>query len=190
MTLDVGRVIRFAWLVLFGVWFIAGLRTKRQLRSQPPLQRIGHVILLLFVFLLLFAPTTRFGFLDQRFAPTSTALDAAGLVLTLAGIAFAVWARYFLGTNWSATPGVKQDHKLIRTGPYAIVRHPIYAGLLLAVFGTALAMGQWRALVGLTVLGIAWHFESRTEERYMEEEFGAEYVRYRDEVKGLVPFVL
>jgi protein-S-isoprenylcysteine O-methyltransferase Ste14 len=178
MTLEASRVIGFAWLVLFGVWLIGGLRTKRQLRSQPPLPRIGHAILLLFAFLLLFTSPVRVGFLDQRFAPTSAALDAAGLVLTLAGIAFAVWARFFLGTNWSAIPAVKQDHKLIRTGPYAIVRHPIYSGLLLAVFGTALVVGQWRALVGLAVLGIAWHFKSRTEERYMEEEFGAEYVRY------------
>ena len=184
------HVIEFAWYALLSVWLVAAWKAKRPLRSQPPLPRLLHSILLLMAFALIFTPMMRFGILGQRFVPRSVAMDRAGTALTLVGIAFAIWARLFLGTNWSAAPAVKQDHQLIRTGPYAIVRHPIYSGVLLAILGTALATGEWRALLGLAVLSVAWHFKSRTEERYMEEEFGTEYLRYRRQVKALIPFLL
>jgi protein-S-isoprenylcysteine O-methyltransferase Ste14 len=84
---------------------------------------------------------------------------------------------------------VKAGHTLIRGGPYAVVRHPIYSGLSLAVLGTALAVGELRGLlaVGLVAFGF-WH-KSLLEERFMREEFGAEYERYCRDVKALIPFV-
>jgi protein-S-isoprenylcysteine O-methyltransferase Ste14 len=190
MILEIRRVIEFAWYALIGVWLVGALTAKPQVRTQPLRPRIIHAALLLIAFELLFTHMFRFGLLGQRFILPSAAVAEFGMILTLAGIAFAIWARFFLGTNWSATPSIKQDHRLIRTGPYAIVRHPIYSGLLLAMFGTALAIGEWRAVLGFAIVSVAWHFKSRTEERYMEEEFGDEYVRYRREVKGLIPFVL
>lgn len=189
-----GETIRLvtecAWYVLIAVWFVGAFTAKVQARTQPALPRLLHSLALLIAFFLLFTSVFNAGFLAERFVPRSLAIAGTGMVLTLLGIAFAIWARLFLGTNWSAAPSVKQGHHLVRSGPYAIVRHPIYSGLLLAMFGTALSVGKWRGLVGLAIVAAAWHIKSRTEERYMEEEFGGEYVRYRREVKGLIPFVL
>ena len=71
------------------------------------------------------------------------------------GLAFAVWARVHLGRNWSGSVTVKEGHELIRTGPYAYVRHPIYTGLITAVLGTAIASGTVRALLGLVIIVVS-----------------------------------
>jgi protein-S-isoprenylcysteine O-methyltransferase Ste14 len=85
---------------------------------------------------------------------------------------------------------VKQDHELIRSGPYALVRHPIYTGLLLALIGTALMVGNWRALIGLAIMVGAIVRKLKIEERFMTEQFGEAYARYRAQVAMLVPFVV
>lgn len=191
MTPDVIRLVTtWSWYLFLAVWLVGALTAKREVRSQSMAPRLLHSAVLLIAFLLLFDSSFGFGFLGQRFVPRSLAIAATGMLLTMAGIAIAIWARFFLGTNWSASPAVKQGHHLIRSGPYALVRHPIYSGLLLAMFGTTLTIGRWRGLVGLAIVGVAWHIKSRTEERYMQEEFGEEYLRYRREVKGLIPFVI
>jgi protein-S-isoprenylcysteine O-methyltransferase Ste14 len=81
----------------------------------------------------------------------------------------------------------KQDHELIRSGPYRIVRHPIYSGLLLAILGTAISLGQWRGLIALAFFGSAFLLRVRIEERVMAETFGSEYARYRSQVPALIP---
>ena len=95
-----------------------------------------------------------------------------------------------LGANWSALVTIKQDHQIIRRGPYALVRHPIYSGGLLALFGTAIAFGELRGLAGFALVFIAWWLKSRLEESFLESQFGASYTQYKREVKGLIPFVL
>src|SRR5262249_13577852 len=136
-----------------------------------------------------FSSSTGVGILSARLFPEDSRLAWAGLGLTVAGCAFAVWARALLGSNWSATVTVKQDHQLIRRGPYTIVRHPIYSGFLLGVLGTALALGEVRGLVALAVAFAAWHIKARTEEQFLVEQFGDAYVGYRRDVKQLIPFV-
>ena len=91
--------------------------------------------------------------------------------------------------NWSSSVTVKQDHTLIRTGPYTVVRHPIYSGLILAIFGTALALGEFRDLLAVGVLFATFLIKSRTEERFMTEQFGHDYEHYRHETKALIPFI-
>jgi protein-S-isoprenylcysteine O-methyltransferase Ste14 len=112
-----------------------------------------------------------------------------GLGLVIAGAAIAVWARALLGSNWSATVTLKRGHELVRRGPYALVRHPIYSGLLLGVLGTALALGEVRGIVAFAVAFIDWGIKSATEERFLVDQFYGSYVRYRAEVKRLIPFV-
>jgi protein-S-isoprenylcysteine O-methyltransferase Ste14 len=97
--------------------------------------------------------------------------------------------RALLGSNWSATVTVKQHHELIRRGPYAIVRHPIYSGFLLGVLGTALALGEVRGLVALALAFAGWYLKARNEEQFLVEQFGDAYVGYRRNVKQLIPFV-
>jgi protein-S-isoprenylcysteine O-methyltransferase Ste14 len=111
-----------------------------------------------------------------------------GLAVTIGGCAFAIWARATLGSNWSAMVTVKRDHELILRGPYAVVRHPIYSGLLFALTGTSIAVGELRAFIGLGVAFIGFLLKSATEEKFMLEEFSTEYARYCQRVRRLIPF--
>lgn len=128
--------------------------------------------------------------LGHRFLPRSAALFWIGAVLLLAGLLFSVAARRHLGGNWSSRVTVKQDHTLTRSGPYRLVRHPIYTGLLLAVLGNAIALGEWRGLVALALFCAAFLRKIQIEERFMLEQFGDAYMRYRKEVAALVPGLL
>jgi protein-S-isoprenylcysteine O-methyltransferase Ste14 len=94
-----------------------------------------------------------------------------------------------LGSNWSGTVTVKQNHELIRSGPYAIVRHPIYSGFLLGLLGTALSVGEARGLIALALAFVGWFVKARVEEQFMVEQFNGDYVRYIRDVKRLIPFV-
>ena len=85
---------------------------------------------------------------------------------------------------------IKEGHQLIRTGPYSVVRHPIYSGLLLAVIGTALVVGEVRGLVAVTIAFTAWLAKLRTEEAFLMEQFGSQYEEYRRHTRALVPFIL
>jgi protein-S-isoprenylcysteine O-methyltransferase Ste14 len=84
---------------------------------------------------------------------------------------------------------LKKDHQLIRSGPYAIVRHPIYSGFMLATLGTAIAFGEWSGLLAFVMIAIAWGYKATLEERALTEKFGNEYEEYRRRVKRLVPFI-
>jgi protein-S-isoprenylcysteine O-methyltransferase Ste14 len=138
---------------------------------------------------LLAFPDRRLTWLDQRFLPPTMIAYWLGLIMLAVGIAFAVWARHDLGRNWSGTVTVKQDHELIRSGPYRLVRHPIYTGLLLAILGTAVAFGEWRGLLAFGLLTGSLLLKLRIEERFMGESFPDEYARYRAEVPALIPFI-
>lgn len=118
----------------------------------------------------------------------SEAVRVIGVVLNALGLAFAVWARRRLGSNWSARPAMKIGHELITSGPYRIVRHPIYTGILLAWFGFGLVWG----LISMGVfLLFAVIFISRIprEEAYMMQLFPDQYPAYRARTKALIPAV-
>ena len=115
-------------------------------------------------------------------------IGAALAALTLAGILFAWWARLHLGRLWSSAITRKEGHRVIDTGPYGLVRHPIYTGLITAVLGTAIVSGTVRAAVGLVIITVSLLRKRRTEEAFMRETFPGEYERYSAEVPGLVPF--
>ena len=124
----------------------------------------------------------------MRFLPAGGPLVLLGPILVAAGLGFAVWSPRHLRRNWSVNVVVKEDHELIRTGPYRHVRHPIYTGILLAFLGTALSIGEWRGLLAVPLVAISFVLKSRMEERRMRETF-PEYVEYQRETAALVPFV-
>lgn len=190
MTLDFVRWIDYLWVLVGIYWLVGALRSKPVARSERWTSRIVHLAIMAAAAGLLFSDSARVGILGARFLPESDGVGWAGLCLTAAGCVFAVWARAWLGANWSGTVTRKQDHELIRGGPYAIVRHPIYAGFLLGILGTALALGEVRGLVALALAFVGWYRKARVEERFLVEEFGDDYLRYRREVEQLIPFVL
>lgn len=178
------------WMAFAAVWMAASLTVKRNARVQPSLSLMIHSGLIIAAFLFLFWPRLSAGPLAWRFVPHSEVLAATGFALTFAGLGLALWARFFLGRNWSGVAAIKQGHQLVRRGPYAVVRHPIYTGLTFAMLGSALALGELRGLLGVA-LGLAhWWTKSQIEERFLLDQFGAEYAQYRRQVKALIPFVL
>jgi protein-S-isoprenylcysteine O-methyltransferase Ste14 len=116
---------------------------------------------------------------------------AGGVVLaflTLAGLSFTWWARIHLGRLWSGSITRKQDHRVIDTGPYAVVRHPIYTGLIFALFTTAIAQATIGGLAGAALIAFGLWVKARIEERFLTAELGADaYGAYRRRVPMLVP---
>lgn len=178
------------WLVWGAYWLISAGGGKAVARKESVASRLGHLVPLFFAGYLLAADRLPGGFLCGRAWPATAASRWTGLALLSLGLAFSVWARLSIGRNWSATVTVKEDHELVRTGPYRFVRHPIYTGLLLGFIGTAVALAEWRGVLAVTLVFIALWRKLRLEERWMGETFGDRYTAYKHEVRALVPFLL
>jgi protein-S-isoprenylcysteine O-methyltransferase Ste14 len=118
------------------------------------------------------------------------ALRWAGLALTALGPLVSIWSAVTLGRHFDLEVEVHGGHEVVRRGPYGVVRHPIYAGLLLHYVGTCLATGNLLLVAGtafVTLPGLWWR--ARAEERLLREQLGDPYDRYAREVGMLVPFV-
>ena len=176
------------WLAWLVYWFAAARDVKATARREPGASRLGHSLLMIVAGVLLSLRHLPGG-LSAHFFQPSAATYALGLIMVAGGLGISIWARRVLGRNWSGIVTVKQDHELIRTGPYRYVRHPIYTGLLLAILGTALIFGEWRGLIAFVIFTAAIMLKVRAEERFMDESFPEQYARYRAEVPALLPFL-
>ena len=176
------------WASWGAYWWLASRGTKPTERREPVASRLLHVVPLALAFALLWLDRVPGPVLNDRLFPwTPWAFWAAALVTAL-GMLFSIWGRAHLGGNWSGIVTVKRDHELIVSGPYALVRHPIYAGLLVAFVGSALARGEWRGVLAVVVAWAALWRKLRLEEQWMAERFGDRYLDYRRRVPALVPF--
>ena len=143
--------IKLLWM-LFGLyWIVSALKLKKTKKRESWGQRFRYSLPLLVAFYLLSRPEAHYGWLGLRFVPANDAVRWVGVLLTAAGVAIAFWARWHLGANWSGVVTLKEGHELIRTGPYRTIRHPIYTGILLALLGTAVAVGEVRGLLALAI---------------------------------------
>ncbi|MDR3419394.1 MAG: isoprenylcysteine carboxylmethyltransferase family protein [Nevskia sp.] len=178
--------IWFGWLLY---WWWASRSVKPATRRQAGWTRAVYLLTLLLGVLLLLEVIPLPGFLAGRLLPAGSVTYGLGVAILLCGAAFSIWARRHLGTNWSGTVTLKQNHELIRTGPYAWVRHPIYTGLLAGVTGTAVAEGTWSGLLAVVLVFVALLQKLSLEERWLGSLFGEEYARYRAEVRALIPLL-
>jgi protein-S-isoprenylcysteine O-methyltransferase Ste14 len=176
-----------AWLTFAVVWLIAAFRTKQTQERAPLGPRLAYGIPVLVGSYLMFVGNSDSGRLYSRIVPRSAAIEDIGLFLTIAGIAFAMWARFYIGQNWSGAVTVKVGHELVRSGPYRWVRHPIYSGILLAIIGSALARGKAVGLLSIALFWIGFLIKSRMEEEFMRKTFGEQYIQYAQETGALVP---
>jgi protein-S-isoprenylcysteine O-methyltransferase Ste14 len=128
-------------------------------------------------------------FRANSLAVHSPALETVGLILFLSGLALAVWARIYLGRNWGMPMTQKDEPELVTSGPYRLVRHPIYSGILVAVLGTSLATDLYW-LIAFAVMAAYFVYSSKVEERLLTASFPATYPSYRTKTKMLIPFVL
>jgi len=177
------------WLSWAAYWWAMSRNVKATVRHESVPSRLMHVVPLALAMVLLWHPTSPVPLLDQRMLPRTAWAFSIGAAVTLMGLLFSVWARAYLGRNWSGTVTVKQDHELITTGPYRIVRHPIYTGLLLAFIGSAFARGDLGSVVAVVLVFLAFRRKLGMEERWMREQFGEAYVAYSQRVPALVPFL-
>jgi protein-S-isoprenylcysteine O-methyltransferase Ste14 len=176
------------WLAWGLYWMILARGAKQTVRQESRASRATHLAPLIVGALLVALPHVPTPLFATRILPATLATYLAGVALVFLGLAFAVWARLHIGSNWSGTVTVKEDHALVRTGPYGIVRHPIYTGLLLAILGSAVARGELRGVWAVALCTLSFVIKLRLEERWMRQVFGAEYARYSAQVPALIPF--
>lgn len=175
-----------AWIVY---WSVAAFGTKPVRRRESPASRLSHILPLVLSVGLLIRPAMAGPALAASIVSYQPSFPVIGAVLVAAGLGFAVWARVRLAGNWSGTVTLKQDHELVRSGPYALVRHPIYTGILLAAIGSVVAIDRWSAVLALALMAAAFLRKIATEERFMAEAFGPAYADYSRSTARLVPYV-
>jgi protein-S-isoprenylcysteine O-methyltransferase Ste14 len=177
------------WVVYFLYWQVAARGAKSNERVEPLVSRIVRAVTIPFVFVFLMFPRLPIPVLYRTYLSETnwTAWFWIGAVVSVLGLGFAIWARVYLGSNWSSSVTIKRDHELITGGPYGLVRHPIYTGLLTGFLGTAIAIAQVRGLVAFAFLFAMLWFKLRLEERWMRLQFGEVYEQYAQRVPALVP---
>jgi len=186
--------LHIAVLIIWGVfgvyWLLPTMRTRTQAakRQASVIFRLLHISIMTAGFvILLYSPV---GFLAQRFVPDGIVPKVLGMVVLFLGLGFTVWARVHLGQYWSESVQIKADHKLIKTGPYKIVRHPVYTGVLVACLGTALVMGRINAWFAIVLILVSFLMKIWKEEKFLIEEFSQTYLQYKKEIKALIPFIV
>ncbi len=189
MPIRPGVFFAIIWIAWVLSWIAAAFwRAPTQKRAATRDQWLSRVLILAGA-VLLFHSTRRI-LHEPRLWHVGYGGGDALAVVALLGIAFAWWARIHLGPLWSGTVTLKQDHHVIDTGPYALVRHPIYTGLILSILATAAAQATATGLIGAAVIVTGLWLKARVEERFLTAELGTDtYGDYRRRVPMLVPFV-
>jgi protein-S-isoprenylcysteine O-methyltransferase Ste14 len=187
LHMSVWQIELLPWYAFLVVWAVAALWAKSVKVAEPISGRLLYTLVMGAGCYLLFSRQADVWVLKQRFIADAPWVAFAGIALTFAGAALAIWARFIIGENWSAKVTRKIGHELVRSGPYRLVRHPIYSGLLLAVIGTALVVGEWRAVLAIPFVLGSESLKARREEEFMLAEFGDAYRQYRSETGFLIP---
>jgi protein-S-isoprenylcysteine O-methyltransferase Ste14 len=177
------------WIVFLVYWQVKAFNAKTTQRLEPLASRALRVLVFAIVIALLSLNHLPLPWLYLAFWPQGLWPFWIGAAVTAGGLLFAVWARVHLGRNWSRSVTIKQDHELITTGPYALVRHPIYTGILAGFLGTAIAVSQLRGVIAFALIFLVLLAKFRMEEAWMRSQFGETYAAYSHHTAALVPFV-
>ena len=175
-------VFAIGWGAFWTYWFAAALSMKRGRVAWSRELRIRAVIVVLAILLL------RLGAFQKDGLNSDPWLAGLGLVLFAAGLGCAVWARIHIGRNWGTPMSQKDEPELVTSGPYRLVRHPIYSGVLVGGIGTAVAL-SWTWLIAVALAGIYFVYSAIVEERNLTKQFPDAYTVYRRSTKMLVPCI-
>jgi protein-S-isoprenylcysteine O-methyltransferase Ste14 len=176
-------VFAAGWAAFWLYWLVAAFSMKRGGVPWSRELRIRLVIVAVAILLI------RLGAFRSHGVTTDPWRAGIGLVLFALGLGFAIWARVHIGRNWGTPMSQKVEPELVTSGPYRLVRHPIYSGILVAGIGTAVAL-SWLWLTPVALGAIYFLYAATVEERYLTEQFPNDYPRYKGSTKMLVPFVL
>lgn len=175
-------VIAIGWVAFWIYWLAAATSMKR---GRVPWSRELRIRAMIIVVAILLVRLGAFRGGDLNTNPWRAGL---GLVLFVLGLGVAIWARVHIGRNWGTPMSQKDEPELVTSGPYRLVRHPIYSGFLLAGVGTAVAL-SWMWLVAVFLAGVYFVYSATVEERYLTEQFPDTYPKYRHSTKMLVPLI-
>lgn len=186
----------FIWFLWLVSWVAASGWAKATVKTPQRRRELPYRLLQGFGFAMLFASLGRSDGITSPFVaaffahrwelPLAAAWGAAAL--SAGGFAFAWWARLHLGELWSSSVTRKEDHRVVDTGPYRIVRHPIYTGVLTAAAALAAVSGTLLGIIGLIAVTAGMIMKARLEERFLSEELDASaYAAYRARVPMLIP---
>ena len=194
-------VIYLPWDIWAVTWIAAALWSSRTLKRPGFHREWLYRIVTLAGFVLLFGVPVKItphdvqflsfpGHLDQAFGYPPLVIGWAMVVVTALSFVFAWWARIYLGRLWSGSITRKEGHHVVDTGPYSLVRHPIYTGIIFAGFATAIVISTPRVYIGALLLAVGYWMKARTEERFLRTELGAQaYDAYAAKTAMLIPFV-
>jgi protein-S-isoprenylcysteine O-methyltransferase Ste14 len=175
-------VFAAGWAAFWLYWLAAAFATKR---GRVPWSRYARIRIVIVAVAVLAA---RLGAFRGHAVATDPWRAGVGLALFAVGLAFAIWARLHIGRNWGSPMTEKDEPELVTSGPYRLVRHPIYAGILGAGVGTAVAL-SWLWLTVVLLAGIYFIYSASVEERYLTGQFPDSYPAYRRSTKMLVPLI-
>ena len=184
------NIISDCWILFAVIWLLAAFATKQSVYRENRLRRLRYMIPILLGGFLLAKGHRLSDPLNHRVIPHVEALAWTGVVLCVAGLAFCIWARFTLGRNWSGVVTLKGGHELITSGPYALVRHPIYTGLLTMVVATVIVLGHVAGIIAMPFVFVSLWIKLRHEEKLMLQQFPNEYPAYQQRVKRIIPFIL
>jgi len=179
----------FVWIVseLFGAVLVPRLR-RRGGATRVKRDR-GSGALIIFTVLVSIIIALSLGYASV--GPLPDWVFYPGIFLMVLGVLVRQWAIAVLGRFFSLTVRVAEDHRVVVKGPYRLVRHPSYAGVLITFIGLALAVQSWGALlVLLTVFSVSYGYRMRVEERVLQSELGPDYAEYMKRTKRLIPFLI
>lgn len=178
------------WIVCYG-WLAIGGKTAVEdiaVHAQKPGARVIKLAMMLLLYAVLYFPQL---FRLPPPDPSPNAVAASlGVLLAMLGVAMVLWSRRTLGRNWSDLVVLKADHKLVATGPYRWVRHPLYAGCLLAFLGSALTLGVVSAWIIFLIAFFGFATKARAEEKLLTGHFPDSYPAYRRRIKAFIPYLL
>jgi len=176
------------WLISETYWGINSRGNKETIHQQRTFVRLFAVMSIYLAFALIYVPYFSIGILAVRLVPQNDLFGVVGTVLCGSGISFSIWSRRALGKNWSGPVALKKDHDLVRIGPYAIVRHPIYFGSLISLSGSAITTAEVRGFVGALLVFTTLLKKIEEEESLLGRHFN-EYADYRVHVRKIIPFI-
>jgi len=180
-----GWIISGPWLLWVLYWFFSALNAQRMEQAEPPASRLLHLALFILSFVLVAWP----GLAGWPLVPDRLLALILGVCIEVSGLGLTVWARVYLGQYWSGAVGIKVGHKLIFGGPYALVRHPIYTGMVLAFLGTILSADRMVGLLALALFTFAYVRKILIEEKWLVRQFNEEYTGYQRNVWAFIPFI-
>ena len=184
--------LKITWLIVLTYWFISGLASKKVETQESFSTRFFQYWLPLIIAILLLGPGDWYGhsWLRENFVEHTNLIGIIGLSISVIGAIIACISRYLLGKNWSLSVQKKENHELIQNGIYKIVRHPIYTGLLLLFTGNAIIVGDYRAIIAVLIVFVSLWLKLKKEEKLLIDNFGNQYVEYRQRTKALIPYIL